>query len=90
MIGMNGILPARGRFRGPHPTHRDSGVWQIRDLIVEINEQGTSVLLVEQNAVMALSISSHGYVMETGKIVMDSLGVNVAHIVERALTLLGG
>jgi branched-chain amino acid transport system ATP-binding protein len=46
-------------------------VEQIRELIVEINEQGTSVLLVEQNAVMALSISSHGYVMETGKIVMD-------------------
>jgi branched-chain amino acid transport system ATP-binding protein len=44
---------------------------QIRDLIVEINEQGTSVLLVEQNAVMALSMSNHGYVMETGKIVMD-------------------
>jgi branched-chain amino acid transport system ATP-binding protein len=46
-------------------------VEQIRDLIVAINEQGTSVLLVEQNAVMALSISGHGYVMETGKIVME-------------------
>ncbi|MEN8041474.1 MAG: ABC transporter ATP-binding protein [Actinomycetota bacterium] len=46
-------------------------VEQIRDLIVEINAQGTGVLLVEQNAVMALSIASHGYVMETGKIVMD-------------------
>ncbi len=46
-------------------------VQQIRDLIVEINEQGTSVLLVEQNANMALSIASHGYIMETGKIVMD-------------------
>jgi branched-chain amino acid transport system ATP-binding protein len=46
-------------------------VEQIRDLIVEINQQGTSVLLVEQNAVMALSIASHGYVLETGKIVMD-------------------
>jgi branched-chain amino acid transport system ATP-binding protein len=46
-------------------------VQQIRDLIVEINQQGTAVLLVEQNATMALSIASHGYVMETGKIVMD-------------------
>ncbi|MDJ0792183.1 MAG: ABC transporter ATP-binding protein [Acidimicrobiia bacterium] len=46
-------------------------VEQIRDLIVEINSQGTSVLLVEQNAVMALSIASHGYVLETGKMVMD-------------------
>ncbi len=46
-------------------------VQQIRDIIVEINEQGTGVLLVEQNANMALSISEHGYIMETGKIVMD-------------------
>lgn len=46
-------------------------VGQIRDLIVEINRQGTTVLLVEQNATMALSIADHGYVMETGKIVMD-------------------
>ena len=44
---------------------------QIRDLIAEINRQGTGVLLVEQNATMALSIASHGYVMETGKIVLD-------------------
>ncbi|MGH3516766.1 MAG: ABC transporter ATP-binding protein [Haloechinothrix sp.] len=46
-------------------------VQQIRELIVEINKQGTTVLLVEQNATMALSIAEHGYVMETGKIVMD-------------------
>ena len=46
-------------------------VQRIRDLIVEINEQGTSVLLVEQNANMALSIAQHGYIMETGKVVMD-------------------
>ncbi len=46
-------------------------VQQIRDLIVEINGQGTSVLLVEQNANMALAISEHGYVLETGKVVMD-------------------
>jgi branched-chain amino acid transport system ATP-binding protein len=46
-------------------------VQQIRDIIVEINRQGTGVLLVEQNAAMALSIAHHGYIMETGKIVMD-------------------
>lgn len=46
-------------------------VQQIRDLIVEINAGGTTVLLVEQNAAMALSIAEHGYVMENGKIVMD-------------------
>jgi branched-chain amino acid transport system ATP-binding protein len=43
----------------------------IRDVIVQINEQGTGVLLVEQNATMALEISEHGYVMENGKLVMD-------------------
>jgi branched-chain amino acid transport system ATP-binding protein len=46
-------------------------VQQIRDLIVEINADGTTVLLVEQNAAMALAIAEHGYVMENGKIVMD-------------------
>ena len=46
-------------------------VQQIRDIIVEINRQGTGVLLVEQNATMALSIAHHGYIMETGKLVMD-------------------
>jgi branched-chain amino acid transport system ATP-binding protein len=43
----------------------------IRDVIVQLNEQGTSVLLVEQNAAMALGIADRGYVMETGKIVKD-------------------
>ncbi|HEY7583435.1 MAG TPA: ABC transporter ATP-binding protein [Acidimicrobiia bacterium] len=46
-------------------------VQQIRDIIVEINDQGTAVLLIEQNANMALSIAHHGYIMETGKMVMD-------------------
>ena len=46
-------------------------VQQIRDIIVDINSQGTSVLLIEQNANMALSIADHGYIMETGKLVMD-------------------
>ena len=49
-------------------------VEQIRNIIVEINSQGTSVLLVEQNATMALSIASYGYVMENGKIVKDGRG----------------
>ena len=46
-------------------------VQEVRDIIVEINGQGTSVLLIEQNANMALSIAHHGYIMETGKMVMD-------------------
>jgi branched-chain amino acid transport system ATP-binding protein len=46
-------------------------VQQIRDVIVQINKQGTTVLLVEQNAAMALSIAEHGYVLENGAMVMD-------------------
>jgi len=46
-------------------------VQEVRDIIVEINQQGTSVLLIEQNAKMALSIAGRGYIMETGKMVMD-------------------
>ncbi|MEN8239938.1 MAG: ABC transporter ATP-binding protein [Actinomycetota bacterium] len=46
-------------------------VQQIRDIIVDINDQGTSVLLIEQNASMALAIADYGYIMETGKVVMD-------------------
>lgn len=46
-------------------------VAQIRDIIVDINKRGTSVLLIEQNANMALSIADYGYIMETGKVVMD-------------------
>jgi len=47
-------------------------VEQIRDTIVEINASGTTVILVEQNAQMALSIADHGYVLENGRIVMDA------------------
>ncbi len=46
-------------------------VEQIRDIIVDINKQGVSVLLIEQNAAMALSIADYGYIMENGKIVLD-------------------
>ncbi|HKV58005.1 MAG TPA: ABC transporter ATP-binding protein [Ktedonobacteraceae bacterium] len=45
-------------------------VQQIRSIIAEINAGGTAVLLVEQNAQMALSLAHYGYVLETGKVVL--------------------
>src|SRR5712691_6640985 len=45
-------------------------VQQIRSIIAEINSSGTAVLLVEQNAQMALSIAEFGYVLETGKVAL--------------------
>jgi branched-chain amino acid transport system ATP-binding protein len=44
-------------------------VEQIREILVDIHRSGTSVLLVEQNATMALSIAAYGYIMETGRVV---------------------
>ncbi|MCS6906511.1 MAG: ABC transporter ATP-binding protein, partial [Anaerolineales bacterium] len=46
-------------------------VEEIFNIIQEINAQGTSILLVEQNAQMALSVAHRGYVLETGKIVLE-------------------
>ncbi|HVB20499.1 MAG TPA: ABC transporter ATP-binding protein [Ktedonobacteraceae bacterium] len=45
-------------------------VQQIRSIIAEINAGGTAVLLVEQNAQMALSVAHYGYVLETGNVVL--------------------
>jgi len=43
----------------------------IFNTIVEINRQGVAVLLVEQNALMALNVANRGYVLETGRIVLE-------------------
>lgn len=42
----------------------------IFDIIKKLNEDGTTILLVEQNALMALSIAHRGYVLQTGEIVL--------------------
>jgi len=45
---------------------------EIFKIIVELNKAGVTILLVEQNAQMALSIANRGYVLETGKVVMTA------------------
>jgi len=54
-------------------------VEEIFKIIKEINSQGTSILLVEQNAQMALSISNRAYVLETGRIVLSGLAGEIAN-----------
>jgi len=49
----------------------------IFDIIKQLNEQGTTILLVEQNALMALSVSHRGYVLQTGQIVISDSAANL-------------
>ena len=46
-------------------------VQEIFDIIKDVNKNGVTVLLVEQNAKVALSIADYGYVIETGKVVLE-------------------
>ncbi|MGN0428011.1 MAG: ABC transporter ATP-binding protein [Agathobacter sp.] len=52
-------------------------VEQIFEIIVEMNKRGTTILLVEQNAQMALSIAHRGYVLETGRVVSTGTGAEL-------------
>ncbi|MGW4501041.1 ABC transporter ATP-binding protein [Micromonospora sp. NPDC004336] len=54
-------------------------IQQIFDIIVEINQQGTTVLLVEQNAQQALARAHRAYVLETGRIVKSGTGAELLH-----------
>ena len=52
-------------------------VERIFETVVEVNKQGTPVLLVEQNALMALDVAHRGYVMETGRIPLEGLAADL-------------
>lgn len=65
-------------------------VKEIFDIIKDINSAGTTVLLVEQNANMALSIAHRGYVIETGSIVLSGTGKELASSDEIKKAYLGG
>lgn len=64
-------------------------VEEIFRIIQEINQQGTSILLVEQNASMALSIAHRAYVLETGRIVLSGPSSEVANNPQVKVAYLG-
>jgi len=65
-------------------------VQQIMDIIVELNRSGTTVLLVEQNARMALKISHRSYVIESGRIVLADTAENLLNNDSVKRAYLGG
>ena len=65
-------------------------VEQIFDIIRQLHASGTTILLVEQNAQMALSVADRAYVMETGKITLSGTGAELAASDEVKKAYLGG
>ena len=65
-------------------------VEQIFDIVKELNKAGTTILLVEQNARMALSIADRAYVLETGKITLSGTGAELSKSDEVRKAYLGG
>lgn len=63
---------------------------EIFSIIEEIKNQGTTVLLIEQNAKMALGIADRGYVLETGKIVLEGSGPELLNSPDIQKAYLGG
>jgi branched-chain amino acid transport system ATP-binding protein len=80
------LATARGMMSGPALLLLDEPsmglspilVEEIFKIIKEINQQGTSILLVEQNALMALSVAHRAYVLETGRIVLSGGAKEIA------------
>ncbi|GFH42914.1 ABC transporter ATP-binding protein [Lactococcus hodotermopsidis] len=65
-------------------------IQEIFEIIKDIQKQGTTVLLIEQNANMALSIADRGYVLETGKVVLSGTGEELLTSDEVRKAYLGG
>lgn len=63
---------------------------QVFEIIKDINKDGTTILLVEQNAGKSLAISDRAYVLETGKIVLSGTGAQLAQSEEVKKAYLGG
>jgi branched-chain amino acid transport system ATP-binding protein len=61
----------------------------IFDIITKLNQEGTTILLVEQNALMALSIAKRGYVLQTGEVVLADEASKLMKNAEVQKTYLG-
>jgi branched-chain amino acid transport system ATP-binding protein len=79
------LATARGLMLNPHILMLDEPSMGLAPVLVELifdtikkmNEKGTTILLVEQNALMALSIAHRGYVLQTGQIVLSDTAENL-------------
>jgi branched-chain amino acid transport system ATP-binding protein len=88
---------ARGLMMDPHLLMLDEPsmglapilVELIYDIIKELNDRGTTILLVEQNALMALSIAHRGYVLQTGEITVTDTATNLRDNAEVQKAYLG-
>ena len=65
-------------------------VEEVFNIIQDINSQGTSILLVEQNAQMALSVANRAYVLETGRVALEGDAQDVLHNPQVIEAYLGG
>ncbi len=65
-------------------------VEQIFRIVKDINAQGTTILLVEQNALMALQVASRGYILQTGRITLADTAANLANNEQVKKAYLGG
>jgi branched-chain amino acid transport system ATP-binding protein len=79
------LAMARGWMLSPHILMLDEPSMGLSPILVEsvfetikqMNAKGTTILLVEQNALMALSVAHHGYVLQTGQIVLSDTAANL-------------
>jgi branched-chain amino acid transport system ATP-binding protein len=93
MLALSRALMSRGRMMlldEPSMGLAPVLVREIFNVLGEINRAGTTILLVEQNALMALSIASRAYVLETGRITISGTGAELLHDQRVKEAYLGG
>jgi branched-chain amino acid transport system ATP-binding protein len=93
MLAVGRALMTRGRLMLLDEPSMGLAPVLVRDIfntIKEINAQGTTILLVEQNANMALKLAQRGYVLETGNVVLEGTSAELAANPEVKKAYLGG